>query len=194
MLAPVGYRNRSFADDVGDGVNICRAAALLIVAISVGCTSAVPTPSSSPIAAGPSREPAFLAQLPQEQAVFDAFAAGGVVVTGVGGSKSEGQLGRVLPARAFIASPERNQGAVGGGADVLFLPSDGQWAIRVCETPSTEPGRFLYEIRVNGARVGGSDAPRRIHHLVNDRFFVIAYADRSADALRRGLGLSPAAC
>jgi hypothetical protein len=144
------------------------------------------------VAAGPSREPAHLERLLGEQAVLDAFTAAAINVTLIGASHSEGQLGRRLPARVFIAGPEQNRGAVGAGADVLFLPE--RLDISVCETPSTEPGRFLYEIRVNGARVGGSDAARRVHHLVNERFFVIAYAGPSADALQRGLGLGPAPC
>ena len=179
------------------GVLAYRAAAYLAFgAIALtACTSALPTPSASPspVAAGPSREPPHLERLPREQAVVDALTAGGLVVTGIGGSKSEGQLGRVLPARVFLASPERNQAAIREGADVLFLPS-GQWTIRVCERSSTEPGRLLYDIYLNGARVSGSDAPVRVYHFVGDGLFVIAYAERSADSLRRGLGLSSARC
>ena len=169
---------------------------LMICTLAISaCSSALPTLSASPApVARPSREPAHLERLPQEQAVVDALTAGGLVVTGIGGSKSEGQLGRVLPARVFMAAPEQNQGAVGAGADVLFLPPEGRWAIRVCEKPSTEPGRLLYDIYLNGTRVGGSDAARRVHHLVSDRFFVIAYTGPSAEALQRGLSLSPAPC
>lgn len=179
-------------------MNTVRSPLLVIAVVLAACSSGVPAttaPPSPPALVGPPREPQSLSVLPQEQAVLDAFKASGMQIALVGGSKAEGQLGRVLPARVFIGpriAPQ--QGGFGDGADVLFLPAGETWDIRVCETASATAPRMLYVLYVNGTRVGGSDAANPIHHLVGDRFFAIAYSDQTANALRSGLGLSQARC
>jgi len=137
--------------------------------------------------ARPSREPANLVVLPQEQAVLDALTAAGVAVRLIGESKFAGDLGVMLPARVFIVT------AGSHGADVLFLPAQSLGDIRVCAAPGTS-ARTRYTVSVNGQRVSGSDAGQLIYYLVNSQLFVIAYDTRTSDALQRGLGLTAARC
>jgi hypothetical protein len=119
--------------------------------------------------------------------VLDAFSKAGIAVGLVGGSKFESELGVRLPARVFIAA------AGSEGADILFLPSTGVGDIRVCSAPGA-PGWTTSTVFVNGQRVSSADSPRPIYYALSSRYFVIAYDQRTSEALIQGLGLTAARC
>ena len=83
-------------------------AILLALALSAARQGAAPvvlaTPSPPITSATPSREPSGLAELPQEQAVLDAFNLAGIDVRLIGASKlrwSRGSWCRVFTVRSF---------------------------------------------------------------------------------------------
>jgi hypothetical protein len=159
---------------------------LLLVAACSGPVVPATTPAPSP-----SREPAGLAVLPAERAVLDAFGAGGLTIRTVGGSKAEGLLGQVLPARVFIVTSGPVAGGFGQGADVLFLPPR-FGTIEVCSRPGAAPGRTIYTLFVDGRKTSDADSAAPVYYLVGTEYFVIAYDPRARDALEHGLGLKPA--
>ena len=177
--------------------------AILVIAAALGLGRAlnearrVPAtqPATTPPAtsARPSREPADLAELPNERAVLAAFNAGGVVVQLIGGSKDESDLGTPLPARAFIVTAGR------AGADVLFLAGRSPTArglapIGVCGRPGSASGRSTYDVYVGAQRTTTIDAGQDVYFLVSAEYFAITYDAGTRDALTRGLGLVPVDC
>ena len=167
-------------------------AILLALALSAARQGAAPvvlaTPSPPITSATPSREPSGLAELPQEQAVLDAFNRAGIDVRLIGASKFEGDLGVRLPARVFIVL------AGSEGADILFLPPSGIGDIRVCAAPGAVPGWTTSTVFVNGQRVSSGESGRPVYYLLNAHYFAITYDVATRDALTNGLGLTAAEC
>jgi hypothetical protein len=167
--------------------------AALVLVITLNAARQVPapavlaTPALPTRAAIPSREPMDLAVLPQEQVVVDAFEKAGIAVNLIGASKFESDLGVRLPARVFIVA------AGSEGADVLFVPPAGIGDIRVCSGPGAS-GWTTSTVFVNGRRVSSADSNRPVFYAMNSQYFVIAYDQRTSEALVQGLGLSLARC
>ncbi len=147
-----------------------------------------PATSTPTTSARPSREPANLAELPDERAVLAAFDAFGLTVQMVGASKDEGDLGSLQPARVFIVT------AGSAGADVLFLKGRGVGPIGVCGAPGSAVGRTTYAISVGGQRTITIDSGQDVYFLVSADYFAIAYDGGSRGALVRGLGPVAADC
>jgi hypothetical protein len=168
-------------------------AAAFVLVITLNAARQVPapavlaTPALPTRAASPSREPMDLAVLPQEQAVLEAFDKAGIAVDLIGASKFESDLGVRLPARVFIVA------AGSEGADVLFVPPAGIGDIRVCSGPGAS-GLTTSTVFVNGRRVSSGDSIRPVYYAMNSQYFVIAYDQRTREALIQGLGLTPARC
>jgi hypothetical protein len=151
--------------------------------------SAAVTPQPSAARVGPSRSPADLIRLPEEQPVIDALTSAGMRVDLIGGSKWESQLGTKRPARVFIGDLDGRR----TGADVIFLDAP-VGEIRYCRLPDPQPGFMAWTLTVNGRESRGEGSvPITILH--GQRHFVIAYDDsRIVDALRNALGLSVPPC
>lgn len=166
---------------------------VVLAVLTSACAASVPaTPSASaspsPTAVAlPSRAPASLPELSWERQIVDGLRAEGVEVTLVGGSKFEGLLGALLPARVFIVRP----GAGGEGADVLFLDRPME-EIRVCSSPGER--LVTHSIFVGGRLVSRGEATQDVRFSVSDRYFAQAFGERFDQALRRVLGTSPARC
>jgi hypothetical protein len=168
---------------------------VFVAALSVGrainesrrAAATQPAASASIAAPRPSREPADLAELPDERAVLTALDAGGLRVHLIGGSKDEGILGTLLPARSFIIT------AGSAGADVLFLRGRGVGPINVCAAPGST-GRTVYFVYVAGQRTVGIDAGQAVYFLISSDYFVTAYDRTTRDALAGGLGLVAPDC
>jgi hypothetical protein len=151
--------------------------------------SAAVTPQPSATGIGPSRSPADLTRLPEEQPVIDALMSAGMRVDLIGGSKWESQLGTKRPARVFIGDLHGRR----VGADVIFLDAP-VGEIRYCKLPDPHPGFMAWNLSFNGRESRGEGSvPTTI--LYGQRHFVITYDDpRIVDALRNALGLSVPPC
>jgi hypothetical protein len=170
---------------------VVAAALVLVITLNaarqISAPAVLATPGLPTRAATPSREPVDLAVLPQEQAVLDAFDKAGIALNLIGASKFESDLGVRLPARVFIVA------AGSEGADVLFVPPAGICDIRVCTGPGAS-GFTTSTVFVNGQRVSSGDSIRPVYYAMNSHYFVIAYDQRTSEALIQGLGLTPAHC
>ena len=134
------------------------------------------------------REPQTLPVFPWEREVMDAFAAEGIGIRVIGGSKFESFLGDRRDARVFIGA----SGQTGTGADVLWLAVPLR-EVRMCSSPSS-PGFTKWSVIVDGRQLPGMEGSQTVYPLVGARFFVLAWDRASAEALAHGLGLSAPAC
>jgi len=134
------------------------------------------------------REPETLPVYPWEREVMDAFAAQGIEIREIGGSKFESFLGDGRDARVFIGA----SGRTGMGADVLWLAVPPQ-EVRMCSSPSS-PGFTKWSVIVDGRELPGMEGGQVVYPLIGTRFFVLAWDRASADALAHGLGLTAPPC
>jgi hypothetical protein len=150
--------------------------------------SAAVTPQPSAARVGPSRQPADLIRLPQEQPVIDALMSAGMRVDLIGGSKWESQLGATRPARVFIGELDGRR----SGADVIFLDSPLD-DVRFCRLPDPHPGFVAWSLTVDGRESRG-EGSLPTTFLYGQRHFVITHDARIHDALRDALALSEPRC
>jgi len=134
------------------------------------------------------REPETLPVFPWEREVMDAFAALGIEIRVIGGSKFESFLGDPRDARVFIGA----SGQDGRGADVLSLGVP-LGEVRMCSSPSS-PGFTKWAVSVDGRQLLGMEGSQAVYPLVGTRFFVLAWDRATAEALAHGLGLSAPSC
>ena len=150
--------------------------------------SADVTPQPSAARMGPSREPADLTRLPEEQPVIDALMSAGMRVDLIGGSKWESQLGPKRPARVFIGDLDGRR----TGADVIFLDAP-IGDVRFCKLPDPHPGFVAWSLTVDGRESRG-EGSLPTTFLYGQRHFVITHDARIHDALRDALALSEPRC
>lgn len=134
------------------------------------------------------REPETLPVFPWEREVMDAFAAQGIEIREIGGSKFESFLGDRRDARVFIGA----SGQDGTGADVLSLGVPLR-EVRMCSS-SSSPGFTKWSVIVDGRQLPGMEGSQAVYPLVGARFFVLAWDRASAEALAHGLGLNAPSC
>ncbi len=134
------------------------------------------------------REPQTLPVLPWEREVMGAFAARGIEIRVIGGSKFESFLGDRRDARVFGTAVQDDM-----GADVLWLAVPLR-EVRRCSSPSSLGFTTRWSVIVDGRQLPGMEGGQAVYPLIGTRFFVLAWDRASADAVAYGLGLSAPSC